>query len=744
MLFNVGREETLESLKALKKSSSPKKSNGLLAKLEEAKSAVEIMLGGHKDKYKIIYDSDCLKPLADKIIANGIMAIDTETSGLDPLTDEIAGVCIYTPDYPSIYIPLNHRGYITKKKIENQKSKEDIAEFLTLLIKNNVKFIYHNAKFDIRVMRHTLGIDCPVYWDTLICQRLLDENRLVRKLTYGLKDLYVDLIDPKEVSVKFDSLFKGICFLDVPIETAYVYAARDAEITFKLYEYQKDKLELEGRVKEVYFSIEIPIIPVTANMEDRGIKICQNQAKKLYEKYNTQLEDIEKEIHVELQWYEYEIKSLQKKGEKIEYPVNLNSPTQLAIILYDILKTPIIDKKKPRGTGKEILEKVDHNIAKLLIKQGSLSTLMDSFILKLPKIVNSTTGRVHGNFNQVGTDTGRFSSSDPNLQNIPSKAGDIRNMFVADDDNVLISSDFSSQEPRIATHMCGDKKMVQAFKEGKDLYSVIASVAFNKKYEQCLEFNPTTGEKQPEGKKMRSTIKAIFLGVLYSKQVPSIAKDLGIEKKKAQEIFDKVMELFPALPPLINNSLLDMRKNGYVETIWGRRRRLPDLRDMDQYEFKIGPKSSLFDPLDFTTLDGLNSAMIKKYNKQLKDCKYYNDKIELIKNLENKGIIIKDNTWHLAELERKVLNSRVQGSAADQSKKAMILVDADKKLKDLGFKLLLTIHDELLGECPKTNYKEVSKRFSELMVEAGKDLLVPSKCDVEVAESWNGKSYEEK
>ena len=361
----------------------------------------------------------------------------------------------------------------------------------------------------------------------------------------------------------------------------------------------------------------------------------------------------------------------------------------------------------------------------------------------MPTIVNPKTKRIHASFNQIGADTGRFSSSDPNMQNIPSHNDEIRQMFRASEGYVLLSSDYSAQEPRLTAHMSQDEKMINAYKQGKDLYIEIASIAYNMPYDECKEFRED-GTRNPEGKERRSAAKAIVLGVCYGKGVAAIAEDLGVTKKKAQEIYDKVMVSFPGLKRFMEESEAMARDYGFVTTVWGRKRRLPNMQ-LEPYEFSyIGGVPKDFDPLfdDEDEFDDgpleVDEATKQKYINILNRTYSRKEKEAIKAKAKAEGILIKDNGGYIAEATRQCVNSRIQGSAADQTKLAMILVGNDKKLKDLGFRLLLTVHDELIGECPKENAKEVAERFAHLMVEAAKDLVVPSKCDVEVTERWYG------
>ena len=523
-----------------------------------------------------------------------------------------------------------------------------------------------------------------------------------------------------------------------------------------MYEYQKQYLYYEADkpnedrngmngVSWVFFNIEMPCIKVVCDMEDNGVKFDFEYQQKLSEKYNRLLEEKTQEFYKVCSVYEDEIEEYKKKNvnHKLDTPINIGSPTQIAILLYDIMKIEPPDPKSPRGTGEAILQKIDNPIAKAILDYREMSKLVSTYIDKLPNCVNPKDGRIHCSFNQYGADTGRFSSSDPNLQNIPSHNKDIRKMFVASDGYVLMSSDYSQQEPKVMTQMCGDPKMIKAYQEGKDLYAEIAALSFNTTYENCLEFRPD-GTTNPDGKNRRSQAKSILLGVLYGRGVPSIAEQLGTTTKKAQAIKDSVFKGFPAIPKFEEDSLDMAYEKGYVTTLWGRKRRLPDLQ-LSEYEFRwkdgVRPDEDLLDfgGSEESQIDtSVPQELQQKYIRKLRQA-YFGQKRKIFEEANKEGIWIVDNGAKIADAQRQCVNARIQGSAADMSKLAMILVGNDERLKELGFRLLIPVHDELIAECPEENVKECSERFAELMSKAAQSrLTIPIKCDVSITKEWYG------
>lgn len=757
-LFSVPKRPGKNAdLKAAKKSKTARKSagavkvgDGILSKIANIQSVVEKNLGHQRDRYIIIDSTLKLQEYLGKCVENGIISLDTETTGLDPLIDKIVGLCIYTPNNPAAYVPINHVSYVTCVRVDNQLTENQVSVELKKYLLNKPKIIMHNAKFDIRVIRNQLQVpDIWCDWDCLLAAKLLNEN----ESTYKLKKLHQKyVLNDSEDEFTFDEFFKGVTFDKIPINTGYLYAAHDAEITYELYEFQKRYLDPNSDRKDmrdvywVFKNIEMPCVPVVCDMEDNGVEFDMRYQTYLSKKYNELLEDKMREFYKACDIYENQIDEYKAThpNHKLDTPINIGSPPQIAVLLYDIIGVESVDAKSPRGTGEPILEKIDNPICKSILEYREMSKLVSTYIDKLPGCVNPNDGRIHCHFNQYGAKTGRFSSSDPNLQNIPSHNKDIRKMFKASDGYVLMSSDYSQQEPKVMTQMCGDSKMIEAYRKGKDLYAEIASLAFNTPYEDCLEFRPD-GSTNPEGKERRSQAKSILLGILYGRGINSIAEQLRTSKHKAQQIQDKVFKGFPAIPKFEDDSKRMAIEFGYVTTLWGRKRRLYDI-SLPEFEFswKDGTPPD-DDILDFTsdTKDIEVPEYIKnKYLRRLSRC-HYSEKRKIINEALSEGIRIVDNGGKIADAERQVVNSRIQGSAADMSKLAMIKVGNDQRLKELGFRLLIPVHDELIGECPIENAKECSERFADLMSQAASGQLeIPIKCDVEITDCWYGEKVE--
>ena len=720
--------------------------NNLLARIALINSLVESKLGKYKNDY-IYYmadDEQKFKDYISHIVENGAYAIDTETTGLNPITDNIVGLSLYTPGEKGLYIPLHHVSYITGIEVEGQLDSKFVAEQLKRI--TNCKSRWYNGKFDKRVIRRHLGIDLPCWFDGHLAGMCLNENE-----PHGLKTLHSKyVLDGKEDEFSFGQLFDDIVFSYVPIKTGYIYAARDAVDTWELADFQLPYLtqgdplcEEYGLhdVANVFWNIEMPFLEVATELEETGITFDRDYANELSEKYHKQLDEKLSNFYSILDTYKDKIDTYKRlnPNHKLSDPISVSSPTQLAILFYDILGIEPVDAKSPRGTGVEILEKIDNPLCKAILEYRTVEKLLSTYIDKLPNEVLED-GKIHCSINQYGAKTGRMSSDNPNLQNIPSHNHDIRKMFVASPGCVLMSADFSQQEPKVMTALCKDPKMIQAYHEGRDLYASIASLAFNMPYEECLEFRPD-GTTNKDGKTRRSSAKSILLGILYGRGINSIAEQLHTTKQKAQIIQDKVFKGFPAIKKFEEDSIRMAENEGFVTTFWGRKRRLPDMQ-LPEFEFSYKEGYGDIDPFSFDT-QVVNTEVplnIKRsYTAKLHGA-WGKEKAKIVEQARSEGIIIKDNGGKIADATRQVVNSRIQGSAADMSKIAGINLLRNERLKELGFKILIPIHDEYLCECPKENAKECAELFSKCMCDSATALNLPISVDVEISYAWYGDS----
>ena len=754
-LFDIKRNTSKESALSIVKKSNEKPKNaittvrggGILSIINNAKTIVDEKLGHLKDEYIIIRDIQSLEIYIDHARLNGVIAIDTETTGLDVISDKLVGVCLYTPNEKACYVPVNHISYITNERVANQLTEEEVGRVLSKL--KDTQIIMFNADFDIRVLRNQCNCYLTCYWDCYLAARCMNENEDANRLK-PLHAKYV--LRGQQDEFTFGELFKNITFDLVPIDTAYIYAAHDAIDTYELFDFQRkylyydqtcersDRNGMNG-VAWVFFNLEMPLVDVIATIEDTGVELDLDYSASLLDKYKTLLDAKISSIYAELSQYDELIKNykLTHSNAKIDDKINLSSPTQLAVLFYDILKVDVIDEKKPRGTGEDILAKMNLPVAKMILEYRNLEKLIGTYIEKLPKCLNEKDNRLHCRFNQYGADTGRFSSRDPNLQNIPSHNKDIRKMFKATDGYVWMSADYSQQEPKCLAALCkmqGDSQMYDIFMQGKDLYSEIASKSFHVPYEQCKEFNPD-GSTNKEGKERRSRAKSILLGVLYGRGEASIAEQLNCSVEEARQIKDSVFIAFPAIKKFEQDSINMSIEKGYVTTVCGRKRRLPSMQ-LPDYEVVWQDKPVDTDPLNFDNTDVSVPYDIQMYwlNK-IYNARGFGSKRKIFEEANKQGLYILDHTRE--KDTTKVVNARIQGSAADLTKAAMIELDKNQRLKELGFRMLIQVHDEVIAECPEENVKECSQLFAEVMSKAAEKILqMPIRCDVEITKCWYG------
>lgn len=461
-LFEVptraGREsDTAIAKKSKSKAKAPtaKSSGGLLARIEQIRINVEQKLGQYKESSQIINTEEGLIAFIDKCIANRYCSVDTETTGLNPMQDHLVGICMYTRGEKTTYIPVNHISPITLERVPNQLPIDFVIKEFTRLFSTPIDVDMFNATFDIRVLRHFGIKNAYCTWDGSIGSRMMNEN--LPEGQRGLKSLHNRYcLDGKGDAFSFDNLFKGITFDKIPIEVGYLYASHDGIVTTELCDYQRkymtydptataeDRNGMNG-VAWVFKNLEMPLVSIVADIEDLGVAFDFDYNAELSEKYNKLLDEKMREVYAEIEPYNDGLAQFRAlhSDVKLDDPINIASPKQLEILLFDVIRLDAgIDKKTKqplRGTGKEILAELDHPICKKILEYRALSKLVETYIDKLPKCADPNDHRIHGKFNQYGADTGRFSSSDPNLQNIPSHNKDIRKMFKATDDEVYVS-----------------------------------------------------------------------------------------------------------------------------------------------------------------------------------------------------------------------------------------------------------------------------------------------------------------
>jgi len=716
--------------------------NNKIKNLDEVLRQAKEMTDKYANVYTCITDPYDLSEIIKR--ANnetGRLSIDTETTGLDVFTDQVVGFSVHTPSVKAAYIPLRHLSRFTGKIDTNQMAVEKAAELMNS-IDPKVMLDYANAQFDLLDMKYSMGVDLrknPKN-DVLLAARLLNTERKDN----NLKALHAEYCGGSR-GPRFNELFPAGSFNLCPYSLGYTYAARDAEMTTELSDVVIDLLKQEPGLWNVYSNIEIPLINVLMRMRERGVLIDEAKRAELTTKYRAKMKEAEKKFESLYAPYIPRIRQYQcspayaKQGGKISIPVAIGSDAELKVLFFSIMGYKPLDEK--HSVDKNFLKSVGDDLCKAILEFRECRKLLSTYLEGLDKFIRPD-GCVRATIRQIGADTGRTSCQNPNLQNIPSKNREIRQMYCARPGRVLISCDYSGQEPRLAACVAGDEKMIQTYKDGLDLYSAIASAAFGVPYEECVEHKPD-GELYLEGKERRSVAKVIVLALLYGMQDSSLAESLKKPIEEAVKIRERVLDAYPGLKKAQTESIQMAHEKGYVEDLWGRRRHLTAMMH-DDYEFEYAPGANPdFDPFN-PTPESMSTVVPKQLAKQhenkLKSIKWWKDKAAYIQNLRDEyGIITKDYTKVKTELSRKCLNARVQGGSASLSKLAMITVDADERLKALDCHLELMIHDEVICECPEENAKLCAKYISEDMASCAKTLPVPFKSDAEVSPRWYGK-----
>ena len=572
----------------------------------------------------------------------GVFALDTETTSLVSRHAELVGISLAPAEGKACYVPVAH---LTGEQLDITVVLNQVSN---LLADPTLTMVGHNLKYDLTVLETVGLIPRCVLADTMLMSYVLDAaggrhdmDSLAKRL------LGIDTISYEDVCGKGA---KQIGFAAVPLEQASEYAAEDADITLRLFNQFSRRLADEPSLRSIYQDLELPVMLVLREMENHGAlldsAILRSQSKSL----GTRLEELESEAQT-------------LAGR----PFNLASPKQLQEILFDELKLPVL-KKTPKGapsTNEEVLQELALNypLPKLLIEHRSLSKLKGTYTDKLPDDCDPADGRVHTSFHQAVTSTGRLSSSDPNLQNIPIRTEEgrrIRKAFVAPNGWSVMAADYSQIELRIMAHLSGDQSLVDAFSRGDDIHRATAAEVFD------LEPMFVTDEQ-------RRRAKAINFGLIYGMSAFGLARQLGIERAEAAAYIDRYFERYPGVRHYMDSTRAMAHEKGYVETVFGRRLTLPDIR--------------------------ARQVPIRQ------------------------------------AAERAAINAPMQGTAADIIKRAMLRVQKALATTNLGCNLLLQVHDELVFEVRDQDL-DGARQIVRTEMEAAAELAVPLIVEIGSGESW--------
>jgi len=534
-------------------------------------------------KYTTILDMASFKQWLERLEQSDLFAFDTETTSLDPMQAELVGLSFAIDPYEAAYIPVGHN----YPGAPDQLDRDAVLDALRpLLERESPKKVGQHIKYDMNVLsRYDLQVE-GVAFDTMLESYVLNSTGSRHDMdSLALKYLGHQTTHYEDIAGKGA---RQISFSQVSIEVAGHYAAEDADITLRLHEHLWPRLQAEPALEKVLAEIEIPLIPVLARMEQAGVlidgKILQQQSSELAKR----MQELEKEAH-----------------EAAGQPFNLGSPKQLQQILFEKLELPVI-RKTPKGqpsTAEDVLKElaVEYELPKLILENRSISKLKSTYTDKLPGQINPHTGRVHTSYHQAVAATGRLSSSDPNLQNIPIRTAQgrkIRTAFVAPPGSLILAADYSQIELRIMAHLSGDKGLLKAFHDGVDVHRATAGEVFGADYEAVTD-------------DQRRAAKAINFGLMYGMSAFGLGRQLDISRPEAQEYMDTYFSRYPGVRTFMEETREQAREQGYVETLFGRRLYLPEINASNMMRRQGAERAAINAPMQGTAADIIKIAMIK-------------------------------------------------------------------------------------------------------------------------------------
>lgn len=593
--------------------------------------------------YKLVDTAEKFEQFLKKLKEVKLFAIDTETTSISAMWADLVGLSFCWQGGNAYYLPV--KGSLGSKHLDIKTVKKSLGP---ILADREIGKVGQNIKYDMLVLRKAGMPLSGVYFDTMVASYCLDPLRR----SHGLDAMALDFLNYECVPIS-SLIGKGknqLTFDMVDTEAACKYAAEDADITWRLYEYFKQNLDAEPALKKLFEEVEMPLVSVLAEMEYNGVSLDVPLLKKMSGRLEDEVKKIADEVY-----------------EKTGTVFNIDSPKQLAGVLFDRLGLGSIRRGKAgRSTDAGVLEQLSeqHEVPSLVLKYRQLTKLQNTYVNKLGTLINPRTSRVHASFNQTVTVTGRLSSSDPNLQNIPIRTElgrQIRSAFVpASKDDFLLSADYSQIELRLLAQFSDDTALRKAFDEDRDIHSFVASQIYD------VPIDEVTGE-------MRSRCKAVNFGIIYGQGPFGLSRTIGISQAEAKKFIEDYFARYSSIRAFMESVIAEACVSGYVETILGRRRK--------------------------------------------------------ILNLNSK------NSQKRSQAERLAVNTRIQGSAADLIKAAMINIQRIIESKKLSIKMILQIHDELVFELPAGEAADHAKWISEEMAGAI-NLDVPLKVDVEYGKSW--------
>jgi DNA polymerase I len=614
--------------------------------LGDEADAAEPQLEEYKGEYETILDSDRLEAWIERLKAADLIAVDTETTSVNYMEAELVGLSFAVQSGEAAYVPVAHR----HPGAPDQLSLSHVLEAMRPVLESeDIAKVGQNIKYDMSVLaRH--GIDLRgAQFDTMLESYVLDSTATRHDMdSLALKYLGYRTVHFEDVAGKGA---KQLRFDDVPLEDAGPYAAEDADITLRLHEALWPKVGEEPTLVSVFESIEMPLVPILARIERTGVMVDAGMLAAHSGRLGKRIVELEGLAHT-----------------AAGHPFNLGSPKQIQAILFEELGLPVLSKT-PKGqpsTAESVLQELahEHDLPRLILEHREVSKLKSTYTDALPLCIDANTGRVHTSYRQAVAATGRLSSSDPNLQNIPVRSEEgrlIRQAFVAPPGQILLAADYSQIELRIMAHLSGDEGLLSAFAAGADIHAATAAEVFG-------------SEGGAVGPDERRSAKAINFGLIYGMSAFGLARQLGIDRARAQNYVDLYFTRYPGVKAYMDRIREEAHDNGFVETVFGRRLYLPEIN--------------------------ARNAQRRQY------------------------------------AERTAINAPMQGSAADIIKRAMISLDAWMCAHEPPMRIVMQVHDELVFEVSEGYVEEAKAVICEHMEGAAK-LAVPLIVDVGTGHNWD-------
>ena len=597
-------------------------------------------------RYETITEWSELERWLERLRSVELFAFDTETTSLDYMAAEIVGVSFCVEPGVAAYVPLRHDYAGAPEQLDREKVLNALKPILEDPERPKVG---HHSKYDAHVLaNHGIRL-AGVRYDTMLESYVLNSVATRHDMdSTAARYLGISTIKFEDVAGRGA---KQLTFNQVPVDRASEYAAEDADVTLRLHHVLWPQLEAVPALKRLYEELEQPLVPVPERMERRGVLIDRELLRAQSRELNAQLQEL-----------------LVQARREAGYEFNIDSPKQLQHILFDKLGLPVL-RKTPTGqpsTAEDVLEELAASfpLPRIILEYRALAKLKSTYTDKLPELVNPRTGRIHTSYHQAVAQTGRLSSSDPNLQNIPIRRPEgrrIRQAFIAPEGYVLMAADYSQIELRIMAHLSGDEGLLDAFAHDRDVHQATAAEVFGVPLEAVT----------PDQRRLAKTIN---FGLIYGMSPFGLARQLGIDRGAAQQYVDRYFARYPGVRRYMDETRARARELGYVETVYGRRLYLPEIRSRNKQQQQAA--------------------------------------------------------------ERSAINAPMQGTAADIIKRAMIAVDAWCERESAPARLIMQVHDELVLEVRKDAVEKVTAAVRECMVNAA-ELKIPLKVDIGTGANWD-------